>query len=90
MAYMTIQIDTGSVGPTVTDLTRALLGGGTNSPDTGAATKPAEVLQNIMNLMSGMQAGTVSAEVSVNSSTNAGTPFTGQSGGTANFTISFK
>jgi hypothetical protein len=87
---MTIQIDTGSVGPTVTDLTRALLGGGTNSPDTGAATKPAEVLQNIMNLMSGMQAGTVSAEVSVNSSTNAGTPFATQSGGTANFTISFK
>jgi len=37
-----------------------------------------------------MLAGAVSAEVSVNSSTNAGTPFAGQSGGTANFTISFK
>jgi hypothetical protein len=89
MAYMTIQINTGSVGPSVSDLTRALLDGGTNSPDTGAATKPHEVLQNIMNLMSGMQAGTVSAEVSVSSSTVAGT-VSGQTGGTAAFTISFK
>jgi hypothetical protein len=87
MAYMTIQINTNpnnaspAVGPSVGDLSYALSGG---------ASKPAEVLQNIMNLMSAMEAGAVAAEISVNSSTNAGTPFAGQSGGTAAFTISFK
>jgi hypothetical protein len=90
MAYMTIQINTGSVGPSIGDLNKLLLGGGTNSPDTGAATEPDEVIQNIINLMYGIKGGNYSAELSVNSSTNAGTPFATQTGGTANFTISFK
>jgi hypothetical protein len=84
MAYMTIQINTdpnaAGVGPSVGDLSVALNGG---------ASKPAEVLQNIMNLMSGMQAGTIAADVSVSSSTVAGT-VSGQTGGTAAFIISFK
>jgi hypothetical protein len=81
MAYMTIQIDTGSTGPTIGDLNTALAGG---------TTKPDEVVQNIINLMYGMKGGNYSGEISVNSSTNAGTPFATQTGGTANFTISFK
>lgn len=84
MAYMTIQINTDpngtGVGPSVNDLSYALSGG---------ASKPAEVLQNIMNLMSGIEAGTVAADLSVSSSTVAGT-VSGQTGGTAAFTISLK
>ena len=84
MAYMTIQINTdpnaAGVGPSVGDLSYALSGG---------ASKPAEVLQNIMNLLYGIEAGTVAADISVSSSTVAGT-VSGQTGGTAAFTISLK
>ncbi len=84
MAYMTIQINTdpntAGVGPSVGDLNYALAGG---------ATKPNEVMQNIMNILSGIEAGTIAAELSVSSSTVAGT-VSGQTGGTAAFTISFK
>lgn len=80
MAYMTIQIDTGSTGPSVGDLNTALSGG---------STKPDEVIQNIINLMYGMKGGNISADLSVSSSTVAGT-VSGQTGGTSVFTISFK
>lgn len=84
MAYMTIQVNTdpnsAGVGPSVGDLNYALSGG---------ATKPEEVLQNIMNIFSGIEAGTLAANISVSSSTVAGT-VSGQTGGTAAFTISFK
>lgn len=68
MAYLTIQIDLNpngaspEVGPSLGDLA-SLLGGG--------ATKPDEVLQNISNLIDGIKSGTVAAEVSVGSSSNA-------------------
>lgn len=77
---MTIQINTGSVGPSVGDLNTALADG---------TTKPDEVLQNIINLMYGIKGGNYSAELSVSSSTVAGT-VSGQTGGTAAFNISFK
>lgn len=81
---MTIQINTdpnaAGVGPSVGDLNYALAGG---------ATKPDEVLHNIMNVLYGIEAGTIAAELSVSSSTVAGT-VSGQTGGTAAFTISFK
>ena len=84
MAYMTIQVNTdpnsAGVGPSVGDLNYALSGG---------ATKPEEVLQNIMNIFSGIKAGTLAADIEISSSTVAGT-VSGQTGGTAAFTISFK
>lgn len=87
MAYMTIQINTNpngaspAVGPSVGDLSYALLG--------GDESKPQEVLQNIKNLLSAVEAGTLACEIDVSSSTVAGT-VSGQTGGTAKFTLDFK
>ena len=72
MAYLTIQIDLNpnsaspEVGPSLGDL-KVLLG------DTAAIgkTKPNEVLQNVLNLIDGIRSGTIAAEVSVASSSNA-------------------
>jgi hypothetical protein len=84
MAFMTIQINldpsAAGVGPSVGDLNAALSGG---------ASKPAEVLQNIKNLMDGISAGAIAATIDVSSSTVAGT-VTGQTGGTAKFTINMR
>jgi hypothetical protein len=77
MAYLTIQIDldpnaaTPAAGPSLGDL-QVLLGG--LNPSTSApmgVSKPIEVLQNISNLIDGIKAGTVAAEISVASSSNA-------------------
>lgn len=87
MAYMTIQINTNpngaspEVGPSVGDLSYALLG--------GDSSKPEEVTRNIINLLEAISGGSVAASYSVSSSTVAGT-VSGQTGGTAAFTISFK
>ena len=62
MAYMTIQIKTGSNGPALGDLNFALSGG---------VSKPEEVIQNVVNILSGVQAGTIAAEIAVSSSSNA-------------------
>ena len=84
MAYMTIQINTdpnaAGVGPSVGDLSYALAGG---------STKPFEVVQNISNLLDAIKAGSIAADISVSSSTVAGT-VSGQTGGTAVFTVSLK
>ena len=84
MAYMTIQINTdpnnAGVGPSVGDLSYALNGG---------ASKPFEVVQNISNILDAIKAGALAADISVSSSTVAGT-VSGQTGGTAAFTISLK
>lgn len=67
MAYMTIQINTdpngAGVGPSVGDLSYALLG--------GDATKNFEVVNNIKNLLDAIEAGTIAANISVASSSNA-------------------
>lgn len=73
--YMTIQIQTNSYS--VGDFNTALNGG---------ATKPDEVIQQILNIINAIQLGTHQAQISVGSSTNAGT-VSGQTGGTAAFTI---
>ena len=84
MAYMTIQINTdpnaAGVGPSVGDLSYAISGG---------ASKPFEVVQNISNLLDAIKSGAVAADISVSSSTVAGT-VSGQTGGTAAFTVSLK
>ena len=86
MAYMTIQINTNPnganppVGPSVGDLNYALSGG---------ETKPKEVLQEILNLLTAIDGKNVAATISVSSSTVAGT-VSGQTGGTAAFTLNFK
>jgi len=75
MAYLTIQIDLNpngaspEVGPSLGDL-QALLGGLNGATPLGVS-KPDEVLQNISNLLDGIKSGTVAAEVSVASSSNA-------------------
>lgn len=85
MAYMTIQINTdpnaAGVGPSVGDLSFALLN--------GDASKPEEITRNIVNLLEAISGGSVAASYSVSSSTVAGT-VSGQTGGTASFTVSMK
>lgn len=84
MAYMTIQLNfdptSSGYGPSVADLSQALAGG---------ASKPDEVVQNIKNLLDGLQAGVLSADIEVSSSTVAGS-VSGQTGGTAKFTLSMR
>lgn len=84
MAYMTIQINldptAAGIGPSIGDLNYALGGG---------ASKPDEILQNIKNIMDGISAGALSADIDVSSSTVAGT-VSGQTGGTAKFTINMR
>lgn len=74
-AYLTLQIQTDSFQ--VGDFNDALGGG---------ATKPDEVLNNILNIITGIQLGTHNAQITVSSSTVAGT-ISGQTGGTAVFTL---
>lgn len=86
MAYMTIQINTNpngaspEVGPSVGDLSYAIGGG---------ASKPLEVLNNLTNILDAIKAGTIAADVTVSSSTVAGT-VSGQTGGTAAFTVNMR
>ena len=85
MAYMTIQINfdpsAAGKGPSVGDLSYAL--------KSGDSTKPDEILQNVKNLIDGIQAGVFSADVSLSSSTVTGT-VSGQTGGTAKFTVEMR
>lgn len=74
-AYMTIQINSSSFA--VGDFNTALSGG---------STKPEEVLANIVNIIQAIQGGSHGASISVSSSTVAGT-VSGQTGGTAVFTL---
>lgn len=75
MAYMTIQIN--AAGINVGDFNTALSGG---------ATKPEEVLNNVINIINSIQGGLHGASITVSSSTVAGT-VSGQTGGTAVFTL---
>lgn len=74
-AYLTIQIQTNSFQ--VGDFNTAIGGG---------ATKPEEVLNNIINIINSIQGGLHNAQITVSSSTVAGT-VSGQTGGTAVFTL---
>lgn len=76
-AYLTIQLSTNSF--TVGDLNTALGGG---------PTKPEEVMQNIVNIVQGIQGGLHSGVFTVSSSTVSGT-VSGQTGGTSAFTLDF-
>jgi len=75
MAFMTIQINASGVNV-----------GTFNDALSGGSTKPEEVLNNIVNIINSIQAGTNSASITVSSSTVAGT-VSGQTGGTAVFTL---
>lgn len=75
MAYLTMQINASGID--VGTLNTALSGG---------ATKPEEVLNNIINIINSIQGGLNHASITVSSSTVAGT-VSGQTGGTAVFTL---
>ena len=75
MAYLTIQLNTNSFQ--IGDLNTALSGG---------TTKPDEVLRNIINIIESIEGGLHSGTFTVSSSTVAGT-VSGQTGGTAAFTL---
>lgn len=74
-AYLTLQLNTTSFA--IGDLNTALSGG---------ATKPEETLRNIINIIESIQLGLHSGNFTVSSSTVAGT-VSGQTGGTAVFTL---
>lgn len=74
-AYLTLQLNTTSFA--IGDLNTALSGG---------STKPDEVLRNIINIIESIEGGLHSGQFSVSSSTVAGT-VSGQTGGTAVFTL---
>lgn len=77
MAYMTLQINCPSLS--VADLSKALEG--------GDSTKAHEAVNEIVNLLNGINLGTVAASISASSSTITGT-ISGQTGGvTATFNL---
>lgn len=76
MAYITLQIHAPGFGI-----------GTANTALSGGATKPEETIRNIINILEGIQGGLTPAEIlSLSSSTVAGT-ISGQTGGTAAFTL---
>lgn len=79
MAYMTLQIN--AAGVPVADMNAKLLN--------GDATKPEEIVAQIRNLLAAIEGGLVPAQISVSSSTVAGT-VSGQTGGVAAITLNMK
>jgi len=77
MAFLTLQLNAPGINVGVF-----------NSALSGGTTKPLETLQNIINILYGLEGGLKHGSISVSSSTVAGT-VSGQTGGTAAFTISF-
>jgi hypothetical protein len=76
MAYLTIQIN--ASGIPVADMSSKLLG--------GDATKPREIVQQLINLLSAIEGGEAPASISASSSTVAGT-VSGQTGGVGPITL---
>lgn len=71
MAYLTIQINCPSLS--VADMSKAI--------EQGDSTKAHEAVNDLCNLLNGINLGTIAASISATSSTNTGT-VSGQTGGT--------